>query len=82
MSLGLRFAHTFPQIDKEITHPAVYYPTSFSARAALSQEQGVLLLATNPLCDAPFYTAEMCLARAESHSPLGYPLLRAVILTD
>lgn len=82
MSLGVRFAHTLPQIDKEITHPAVYCPTSFNAQAALSQEQGILLLATNPLCDVPSYTAEMYLARAERHSPLSQPLPRAVVLID
>jgi len=46
-------------LDKEITHPAIYLTTSFNSQAALSQEHGVLLLASNPPCDAPSYTAEM-----------------------
>lgn len=40
------------------------------------------LLATNLLCDAPSYAADMCLARAERHSPPGQPLLREAVLTE
>lgn len=68
-------------LDKEITHSAICYTTSFNAQAALSWEQGILLLATNPLSDAPSYSAEMCSARAERHSPPGQPLPREAVLT-
>lgn len=64
--------------DKETAHPAIY-STSFNAQASLSLEQGILLLATNPVSEAPSCTAEMCLARAEN-SP-AQPLLREAILT-
>lgn len=66
--------------DREITHPAICY-TTFDAQAALSQEQGILLLAENPLCDAPSYAVEMCLARAERCILPGQPVLREGVLT-
>lgn len=65
-----------------MTHPAIYYTTPFNTQGALSQEQGILLLATNPLCDASSHAAEMCLARAERYSPPGQPLLREAVLTE
>lgn len=66
----------------QIAHPAVYYTTSLNTQPALSQEQGILLLATDLLRDARSYTAEMCLARAEGHSPAEQPEPGDAFLTE